>query len=88
MCALFIAASTEYTVATTTKYTQFHAKCEVQAFPSKDQLQLVEAQVAEWDASLPVEEACTPPASWYTNPSMLHKEAATVFANNWLAVGR
>ena len=33
--------------------------------------------------SLPLEEACTPPASWYVDPGILELELQTTFANTW-----
>jgi choline monooxygenase len=40
-------------------------------------------QVARYDASLPVEQAATPPSSWYTHFLELEREA--VFFNSWIA---
>ncbi|XP_002737044.1 uncharacterized protein LOC100369278 [Saccoglossus kowalevskii] len=48
----------------------------------------VEKEVLKFDPQLPVERAPTPPSSWYTNPSILELEKRSIFANNWVAVGR
>ena len=39
-------------------------------------------------ASLSIEQAATPPSSWYTQPSALQAEERTVFRRSWLAVAR
>ncbi|KAL4856982.1 Choline monooxygenase [Chlorella vulgaris] len=33
-----------------------------------------------------ISQACTPPSSWYTRPSVLEREELAVFQNSWLAV--
>lgn len=40
------------------------------------------------DADKPIEQAATPPSSWYTSPAVLHLEERTVFRHSWLAVAR
>jgi choline monooxygenase len=44
--------------------------------------------IADFDASLPVEEAFTIPGSWYTDPRVHDLEKRTVFAKSWQMVGR
>lgn len=41
----------------------------------------------EFDPELPIEEASTPPSSWYTDPSFLDLELDRVFYRGWQAVG-
>ncbi len=48
----------------------------------------VRAEIERFDASLPIEAAWTPPASWYVEPEVLALEAATVFARSWLLAAR
>lgn len=43
----------------------------------------VEREVARFRCDLPIEAASTPPASWYTHPAMLEREAETVFRHSW-----
>ncbi|KAI3416719.1 Choline monooxygenase [Psidium guajava] len=43
--------------------------------------------VDEFDPELPIEEAWTPPSSWYTDPSFLDLELERVFYRGWQAVG-
>ena len=42
----------------------------------------------QFDPSLPVEAATTPPAWWYTDPRMHDSELREVFQRSWIAVGR
>jgi len=45
-------------------------------------------RVEPWPSSgLPIEEASTPPASWYTSKEVLKYEENKVFQSNWIAVG-
>lgn len=45
-------------------------------------------QIEPWPSSgLPIEEASTPPASWYTSEDVMKIEENKVFTNNWIAVG-
>ena len=39
-------------------------------------------------AGCSIEQASTPPSSWYTQPSALQAEERTVFRRSWLAVAR
>ena len=39
--------------------------------------------IDRYDPGLPLEEACTPPASWYVDPRILELELQTTFANTW-----
>ncbi|KAL6040238.1 Choline monooxygenase, chloroplastic [Balamuthia mandrillaris] len=45
-------------------------------------------EVERWEAALPVEEAATPPASWYLHPEFLARETHQVFFPGWQKVGR
>jgi len=47
----------------------------------------LKAEFQQFDASLPVEEALTPPASWYTLPEFLAWEKQAVFARSFQIVG-
>jgi len=40
-------------------------------------------EVRQWDASVPIERATTPPASWYTSRAFFRQEAALVFHRGW-----
>ncbi|XP_010046909.2 choline monooxygenase, chloroplastic [Eucalyptus grandis] len=46
-----------------------------------------ESLVDDFDSELPIEEALTPPSSWYTDPSFLDLELDRVFYRGWQAVG-
>jgi len=52
---------------------------------SADRLQ---RELSRFDASLPIESAWTPPASWYQEPEFLRLERDAVFRDSWQAVGR
>lgn len=43
--------------------------------------------IRKFDPNIPIEEAITPPSSWYTNPSFLSLEFDRVFFRGWQAVG-
>jgi choline monooxygenase len=43
----------------------------------------LERELARFDPALPIEEASTPPASWYTRNEFLEHERATVFPGHW-----
>nr|DAD45855.1 TPA_asm: hypothetical protein HUJ06_004085 [Nelumbo nucifera] len=43
--------------------------------------------VHEFNPKIPLEEAVTPPSSWYTDPSFLELELDRVFYRGWQAVG-
>jgi len=45
-------------------------------------------EIARFDASVPIERAFTPPASWYVMPEFLAHERDRVFRRTWQAVGR
>ncbi|CAL5219950.1 g1882 [Coccomyxa viridis] len=45
------------------------------------------ASTAWHSAALPIEEASTPPSSWYTTPEVLEREVAQVFTQHWVCVG-
>ena len=51
-------------------------------------LDAVNREIRRFDPSLPIEEAWTPPASWYVDPAFLERERAQVFRRSWQAVGR
>ena len=42
----------------------------------------------EFDPTVPLESAATVPSRWYTDADVLARERETVFAVNWVAVGR
>ncbi len=42
----------------------------------------------DFDTSIPIEEASTPPASWYQDPKYLTLEEEKVFRRRWHFVGR
>ena len=44
--------------------------------------------VDSYDATLPLEEAWTIPASWYVDPRLAELERRTVFSGSWQMVGR
>ncbi|KAF8033662.1 hypothetical protein BT93_C0059 [Corymbia citriodora subsp. variegata] len=46
-----------------------------------------ESLVDDFDPELPIEEALTPPSSWYTDPSFLDLELDRIFYRGWQAVG-
>lgn len=41
-----------------------------------------------WDDTLPVSQASTLPASFYTDPTVLEREKLSIFSDEWLYVGR
>lgn len=45
-------------------------------------------EIRRFDASLPINEAYTPPASWYTSDEFLTLEQSSAFRDHWLFVGR
>lgn len=51
-------------------------------------LRRLEDILADHDASAPLEEASTIPASWYTDPRVAELERRTVFGRTWQMVGR
>lgn len=44
--------------------------------------------VQQFNPNIPVEEAVTPPTSWYTDPTFFHLELVRVFYRGWQAVGQ
>ena len=44
--------------------------------------------VRRYDPSLPLEDASTPPAAWYTDPRIAALERRTVFARTWQFAAR
>lgn len=44
--------------------------------------------VFNWDDTLPVSQASTLPASFYTDPTVLEREKLSIFSDEWLYVGR
>ncbi|CAN1159870.1 Choline monooxygenase, chloroplastic [Linum perenne] len=46
-----------------------------------------EKLVSEFDPSIPIEKASTPPSSWYTDSSLYDFELSRVFYRGWQAVG-
>ncbi|XVE98934.1 hypothetical protein REPUB_Repub03eG0152000 [Reevesia pubescens] len=47
----------------------------------------VRKMVREFDPKIPIEQAITPPSSWYTDPSFYAFELDRVFYRGWQAVG-
>jgi choline monooxygenase len=47
-----------------------------------------DAELAKFDASVPLEAATTPPATWYLEPDIYELERRTVFRRNWLCACR
>ena len=45
-------------------------------------------EVRRFDPGLPLDDALTPPASWYTEPGFLDLERETVFRGSWQYAGR
>ncbi|MBI3925148.1 MAG: aromatic ring-hydroxylating dioxygenase subunit alpha [Armatimonadetes bacterium] len=45
-------------------------------------------EIQRFDPEVPIEEAVTPPSSWYIGPGFLEVERQTVFRRSWQAVGR
>lgn len=43
--------------------------------------------VNDFNPKIPIQEALTPPSSWYTHPSFLSLELHSVFYSGWQAVG-
>ena len=41
-----------------------------------------------FDPTIPIEEAATPPSSWYTDPAVLQRELSSVFRQTWQPVAR
>jgi hypothetical protein len=50
-------------------------------------LDYVCSEVERFDARLPVAEAITPPASWFTSPAFHELDLASVFRLNWVTIG-
>lgn len=48
----------------------------------------VQAEISAFKRGVPVEEAVTPPSSWYTSPEILNLELEKIFERRWLAVGK
>jgi phenylpropionate dioxygenase-like ring-hydroxylating dioxygenase large terminal subunit len=46
------------------------------------------AIIESYDADLPLVDASTPPAEWYTDPRIFKLEQQTVFARSWQMIGR
>lgn len=44
--------------------------------------------VHHFNPKTPIEEAVTPPTSWYTHPSFFHLELDRVFYRGWQVVGQ
>lgn len=44
--------------------------------------------VHQFNPNTPLEEAVTPPTSWYTDPSFFHLELDRVFYTGWQVVGQ
>ena len=50
--------------------------------------QILQREIERFDPSIPIEEAWTPPASWYVAPAFDHLERQAVFPHTWQIVGR
>lgn len=48
---------------------------------------LAHSFIHEFNPIIPIQEAITPPSSWYTSPSILSLEFDQVFFKGWQAVG-
>ncbi len=48
----------------------------------------VQREVGRFDPGLPIEEASTPPSSWYTEPELFALERRALLARSWHAVAR
>lgn len=44
--------------------------------------------VGQFDPTIPIERAVTPPSSWYTDPSFYSLELDTLFYRGWQAAGQ
>jgi len=53
-----------------------------------DRNALQEQLARDFDPALPIEEAWTPPASWFVSPEIAELEARRVFARSWQPVAR
>lgn len=61
---------------------------EATCFKSNQQLaDLSLSFVDDFDPTVPIQNAFTPPSSWYTDPSFLSLELSNVFYRSWQAVG-
>ncbi|HIA02352.1 MAG TPA: aromatic ring-hydroxylating dioxygenase subunit alpha [Myxococcales bacterium] len=49
-------------------------------------LDFLKDELAVFDSELPVEQAWTPPSSWYTQPEFMALEKNAVFDNNWIPI--
>jgi len=48
----------------------------------------LQQKIAAFDASLDLDEACTPPSSWYQSAEIFEAERSSVFAPHWQPIGR
>ena len=48
----------------------------------------LEDLLRRFDADLPLEQAHTIPAGWYTDPEMYQAEQRRIFGRTWQAAGR
>ncbi|XP_076947700.1 choline monooxygenase, chloroplastic-like [Bidens hawaiensis] len=55
--------------------------------PNYTSKELAHSLVQEFNPNIPIEEALTPPSSWYTSPDFLSLEFDQVFFRGWQAVG-
>ncbi len=60
------------------------------AFPRNQRMDTkrLQAEVQRFDPKLAIEEASTPPSSWYTSPAFWALERRAVFARTWQQAGR
>nr|XP_043619551.1 choline monooxygenase, chloroplastic [Erigeron canadensis] len=54
---------------------------------TSQELSSAKSLVHEFNPNIPIQEALTPPSSWYTSPSFLSLEFNQVFFKGWQAVG-
>lgn len=55
-------------------------------FPSKNISDYLKKEIMEFDSNKPIEEAYTPPSSWYTNKEFYDYEMKKVFKRNWIGI--
>jgi choline monooxygenase len=45
-------------------------------------------EIKKWNPNIPINNATTPPSTWYIQPEFLTLESKSVFFQNWIPVGR
>lgn len=74
-----------YNNAASGDYTFPEFRCEEEA--SENCSRKVERLVGEFNPKIPIEEAFTPPSSWYTDPDFYAFELNRVFYTGWQVAG-